>query len=233
VTKRCWSISPFFNELDVLEVKLAEQAPWVDRFVFSEATTTYAGNPKPLYLTDALAAGRFAEWADKITVVVVDDAPTIGQPFQTFGDPERWRRENHQRACLARGLGDLEPDDVVCLSDLDEIVRGSIIRGYADAGWTLHVTPWEAMVVPIPQYPSMNVAIFVADSRSPDTPLDESPSKNIRSPARDASATITSDSYSERHRENWSSGGIEATMPRYVPPFSIVAMSIVRWCRTR
>ena len=38
---------------------------------------------------------------------------------------------------------------------------------------------------------------------------------------------MMSASYSDRHCVNWSSGGIEATMPRYVPPFSIVAMSIV------
>ena len=141
MTRRCWSISPFFNELDVLDVKLREQAPWVDVFVFSEATTTYAGTPKPLYLTDALAAGRFADFADKIRVVVVDDPPTIGQPFQPFGDPERWRRENHQRAALQRGMADLERDDVVCLSDVDEIVRGSIIRGYLEYGWTFMSVP--------------------------------------------------------------------------------------------
>jgi hypothetical protein len=139
--RRCWSLTPFFNELDVLEVKLAEQGPWVDVFVFAESTTTYAGNPKPLYLTDALDAGRFAEWRDKIRVVVVDDPPTMVAPFQNFGDPERWRRENHQRACLARGLDGLEPTDVVCLSDLDEIVRGSIIRGYAEQGWTFMSVP--------------------------------------------------------------------------------------------
>jgi beta-1,4-mannosyl-glycoprotein beta-1,4-N-acetylglucosaminyltransferase len=139
--KRCWSISPFFNELDVLEVKLAEQAPWVDVFVFSESTTTYAGTPKPLHLTDALAAGRFAEHAEKIRVVVVDDEPPLFQPFQSTGDPQRWRRENHQRAALARAMTDLEADDVVCLSDLDEIVRGSIIGGYAQHGWGFMSVP--------------------------------------------------------------------------------------------
>ena len=41
----------------------------------------------------------------------------------------------------------------------------------------------------------MNEATAVADSRSPDTPDDESPSKNIRSPASDASETRMSASY--------------------------------------
>jgi hypothetical protein len=60
----------------------------------------------------------------------------------------------------------------------------------------------------------MNDATAVADSRSPETPDDESPSKNIRSPASEASDTRMSASYSERHRVNWSSGGMLATMPR-------------------
>ena len=54
----------------------------------------------------------------------------------------------------------------------------------------------------------------MADSRSPETPEELSPSKNIRSPASDASETMTSASYSVRQRVNWSSGGMLATMPR-------------------
>ena len=42
-----------------------------------------------------------------------------------------------------------------------------------------------------------------------------------------------SDSYSDCHSVNWSSGGIEATIPRYVPPFSMVAMSISMCRRVR
>lgn len=139
--RRCWSISPFFNELDVLEVKLAEQAPFVDVFVLAEATKTYAGTPKPLHLTDALAAGRFAEWAHKIRVVVVDDDPPSDAPFQPFGEQARWMRENHQRRELRRGMTDLQPTDVVCLSDVDEIVRGSLIRGYMEQGWDFLSVP--------------------------------------------------------------------------------------------
>lgn len=54
---------------------------------------------------------------------------------------------------------------------------------------------------------SIIVAIWVAPSRSPDTPEELSPSKNMRSPANDDTKTMMSDSYSVRHRVNWSSGG--------------------------
>ena len=79
---------------------------------------------------------------------------------------------------------------------------------------TRWVTPWDATLVPIPQKPSMRVATMVAASRSPETPEELSLGKNIRSPTRLARLTTMSDSYSERHRVNWSSGGIDATMPR-------------------
>ena len=39
----------FFNELDILKLRLHIMDPVVDRFVISEATETFSGNPKPLY----------------------------------------------------------------------------------------------------------------------------------------------------------------------------------------
>ncbi len=60
----------------------------------------------------------------------------------------------------------------------------------------------------------MNDATVVADSRSPETPDELSLSKNIRSPASEASETRMSVSNSLRHLVNWSSGGMLATIPR-------------------
>src|SRR5437773_10698206 len=62
---------------------------------------------------------------------------------------------------------------------------------------------YDETVAPMPQKPSMKDATVVADSRSPDTPDELSPEKNIRSPASDASETRMSASYSERQRVNW------------------------------
>lgn len=145
---RTWSISPFFNELDVVEVKIREQMRWVDVFVFAEATRTYAGSEKATVLSDAMASGALdglladAKAAgSEIRVVVVDDDPVGDDVFQPFGDRARWARENHQRAALIRGMDGLQPDDVVCLSDLDEIVRGALIRGYAEQAWDFITVP--------------------------------------------------------------------------------------------
>jgi hypothetical protein len=148
-TQRTWSISPFFNELAVLEVKVREQMRWVDVFVFAESDRTYAGTARHRVLEDALAVGGelhglrddAAAAGAEIRVVDVDGNVQAADVFQPFGERDRWARENHQRAALLEGMSDLEAEDVVVLSDLDEIVRGSLIGGYRDAGWDFITVP--------------------------------------------------------------------------------------------
>ena len=54
----------FFNELDILKLRLHVMDPVVDRFVISEATETFSGKAKPLYYEENKE--MFAEFADKI-----------------------------------------------------------------------------------------------------------------------------------------------------------------------
>ena len=44
-------VFPFFNELDLLEIRLNVLDPYVDLFIISEATKTFSGLDKPLGLT--------------------------------------------------------------------------------------------------------------------------------------------------------------------------------------
>ena len=111
----------FFNELDLLEIRLHEHAPVVNRFVLAEATRTHTGHPKPLYFQENRS--RFAPFLDRITHVVVDDLPLGG-----VLEADNVRRENHQRNALARGLGNARPNDYVIVSDVDEIIRAQAIR---------------------------------------------------------------------------------------------------------
>lgn len=113
---------PFFNELDLLEIRLNELAPVVDKFVLAEATRTHSNRSKPLYFAENKL--RFKPFLDKIIHIVVDDFP----PF----DGNRWVLENYQRNALQRGLNNCRADDVIILSDLDEIVRPEAILEYRD-----------------------------------------------------------------------------------------------------
>jgi hypothetical protein len=101
----------FFNELDILELRLNILDPVVDRFVLAESTVTFSGRPKPLHYAENRQ--RFARWQDRIVHVVIDNTPDTG----TW----RWGREYFQRDQLMRGLTQCRCDDIVLLSDVDEI----------------------------------------------------------------------------------------------------------------
>ena len=110
---------PFFQELDLLEVRLTVMDPVVDRFVIVEGTRTYSGQPKPLRLEQAKE--RFSRWWPKIDYIVVDDWPKTDNA---------WITENHQRNALARGWAKLQDDDIIISSDLDEIPNPDTVRRY-------------------------------------------------------------------------------------------------------
>lgn len=100
---------PFFNELDLLELRLETLDPYVDFFVISEATTTFSGNPKPLYLSENLS--RFSRYRDKMIVNIVDMVP---DPNPHVNDPTQ---KNMVRSALESLC---EDDDVVLWGDADE-----------------------------------------------------------------------------------------------------------------
>lgn len=109
----------FFNELDILKIRLNVLNPVVDRFVISEATETFSGLKKPLYYEENKK--MFAEFQDKIVHVVVDDTPK-GPDWGTH------ERDTFQKNAVTRGLRDCTDEDIVIFSDLDEIPNPDKIR---------------------------------------------------------------------------------------------------------
>ena len=115
----------FFNELDLLEIRLNTLASVVDRFVIAEATRTHSGKPKELLFEKNRE--RYAAFADKIIYIVVDDLlPEEEVSKDAFNLP--WVNENRQRNALIRGLSAAKDDDVIMVSDLDEIPRPECVR---------------------------------------------------------------------------------------------------------
>lgn len=107
----------FFNELELLEVRLHELSSVVDRFVLVEASRTFTNRPKPLFFFEN--RDRFRDFQDKIIHVVVDDSPDSADP---------WAVERFQRNCIRRGLTQCRPDDWILISDVDEIPRASTVK---------------------------------------------------------------------------------------------------------
>ena len=112
----------FFNELDILELRLNELDPVVDHFVLCESPYTFRGKPKPLHFKEN--RDRFARFLPKIVHIVVDDMPLGGR--ETSRD--YFKKERFQRDAIGRGLRDAAADDFVILCDVDEIPRAGVIE---------------------------------------------------------------------------------------------------------
>lgn len=106
----------FYNELDLLDIRLAELHNSVDAFVIVEATTTFQNTPKSLYLKDNW--DRYSAYHDKIIHVVVDDMPMSDDP---------WQNERFQRDAILRGLVNADEDDIAIIGDVDEILSTAAI----------------------------------------------------------------------------------------------------------
>jgi hypothetical protein len=102
----------FFNEFDLLEVRLNEMYDAVDHFVIVEAEETFRGNPKGLNFKKQ--EERFKKFADKIIYVPIKGHYVAKTP---------WKRERYQRNQMIRGLTGCRKQDIILISDVDEIVR--------------------------------------------------------------------------------------------------------------
>jgi beta-1,4-mannosyl-glycoprotein beta-1,4-N-acetylglucosaminyltransferase len=112
----------FFNELDVLRLRLAELDPYVDQFVLVEAPISYAGRDKPLYFETHRS--EFTAWLPKLHHEVFQGAA----PAIRDDEAARFELETMQRNAVWQALqscGFDETKDILLLSDVDEIPRGS------------------------------------------------------------------------------------------------------------
>jgi hypothetical protein len=105
------------GEIDLLEVRLHELAEAVHRFVIVEADTTFRGARKtPRF--DPLDP-RVTPFANRVRYVLVKDMPRTGKSVQL----EAW-----QRNAILRGVPDAAPEDLVLVSNVDEIPRATAVK---------------------------------------------------------------------------------------------------------
>lgn len=120
---------PFWSELEVLDIRLHELDPVVDRFVLVEARQDFRGNPKPLYFEENKSS--FKKFLHKIKHFVIDfpaDIPEQWVPNTPGGD--NWKRDRYQHDAVMQGLTDCKDDDIVIVGDCDEVPRADAIRRY-------------------------------------------------------------------------------------------------------
>ncbi len=127
---------PFFNELDVLEIRLQELWDVVDVFVLAESNMSHSGKPKEYIFKNN--EDRFAKYMSKIRRIVVDDMPDT---------KDSWVREKYQRWSCTKGLTDVSSDDIIITSDLDEIPRADAISMIKE-----DENDWDRYILTIPMF---------------------------------------------------------------------------------
>lgn len=110
-----YSISMFFNETDLLDLKIKEESPYVDKILIMEAAITHSGNLKPCNFP-------IDKYKDNKKVKHVFIKP------EAFIDcPGRWDKEERQRN-LAMSHLEVTDDDILIVTDVDEIINGENIE---------------------------------------------------------------------------------------------------------
>lgn len=142
---------PFFNELEILEIRLKLLYDHVDYFVISECDYTFSGLEKPFYFEENRE--RFDPYLDKIIHLkhydtdkflnlenkytgkkgdvysgIINRLNTIINTPQTdFGKPH-WCRDFLHKELTMFGLENCDDDDIILFGDLDEIPNPDLIK---------------------------------------------------------------------------------------------------------
>ena len=109
---------PYFNERELLELRINLLKDVVDFFVISEADRTHSGQPKDMILRKLIDELNLP--ADKI-IVVETHLPSKEE------EPNDWVRENMQRDALSQYIGERT---VAIISDADEIMNPDFVKYY-------------------------------------------------------------------------------------------------------
>lgn len=109
----------FWKEFSALEIRLEELYDVVDFFVIIESGYTHTGQKKPFHLTENLNA--FTKFKNKLIVINDNYYNSSHSPIE---------RGNYQRSLIDNELVKLklEKEDLIIISDSDEILRKSVVE---------------------------------------------------------------------------------------------------------
>ena len=115
----------YFDENLVLDIRLNALYDHVDKFVIAEATKNHAGENKKLNFK----IENFSKFKDKIHYLIIDDLPTdVTSPKK--GWHENHMRDQFQRNALERGYQKFNDEDLIMISDIDEIPNPKKLKDF-------------------------------------------------------------------------------------------------------
>ncbi len=126
ITMNIYDCFMYFDEDLLLDLRLHTLDKYVKKFVITEATYTHNGNIKKLNFD----INKFKKFKDKINYIVVEDQPpNIFELIEGENKKQRGEklilngmaRDYFQREKLALGINEALSDDLILISDLDEI----------------------------------------------------------------------------------------------------------------
>ena len=106
----------FYNEFELLELRLQQHWDHVDYFVIVESDHTFQNKHKPYLLQENWE--RFAKWHSKMRLVTVESECHLNP----------WDNERDQRDAITMGLDDAEPNDMIIVGDVDEVLRANTLK---------------------------------------------------------------------------------------------------------
>ena len=116
----------YFDEDLLLDLRLNILQKYVKKFIITESTFLHSGKTKKLNFD----IKKFTKFKDKIEYIVVDKLPDGIEKINPDDDIElrnkkildnSLKRENNQRNQLLQGLKNVNDEDLILSSDLDEI----------------------------------------------------------------------------------------------------------------
>ena len=131
---------PFFNELDLLDIRLKLLDDIVDKVILVESTKTFTLTKKRLFYNEN--KNRYSKYKNKITHIILDDSPALLNKFFVHKLKNIfWLLKNkksiflnahdidfYQKNQVSKGLRNCDENDILILSDLDEIPNPSIFK---------------------------------------------------------------------------------------------------------
>jgi len=115
----------FYNELDLLEIKLNMLSKIIDKFIIVESNKTFTFENKEFILEKNW--DRFKKFHNKIIYIKLTDTPSDSE-FPNIWRTAVWTREAWQRDQIKRGLVDADDSDIFIVSDADEILEEVMTR---------------------------------------------------------------------------------------------------------
>ena len=103
------------NEIEILEIRLQLLSEVVDKFIIVCASETFTGRKKEYSFP--WSNKIISSFKNKIELITIE---------QLIGEGA-WQKEWYSRNRLSDGLNDLSPNDLVLISDIDEIPRPTVL----------------------------------------------------------------------------------------------------------